>query len=131
MKAGCKKVITFYCIPNCTTCSNAPNWLDAEGIQYVEYNLKRQTPLKEELIYWMEQSKLPVKSFFNTNGKSYREKRLKEKVAELTTEAATILLSADGMLIKCPFAVTSKQCIIGFKEENYQNKWKKESRSNE
>ena len=126
-----KKVINFYCIPNCTTCANARNWLDRKGIQYTEYNLKKQPPSKEELVYWMEQSKLPVKSFFNTNGKSYREKGVKDKVAELTTEAAAALLSADGMLIKRPLATANRQCTIGFKEEDYQNKWKKESGLNE
>lgn len=124
-------MLKLYCIPKCSTCAKARKWLEQQAVSYEEINLKERTPSKEEWIQWIQQSGLPIKSFFNTSGTVYKEKNLKTVVPSLTLDEAAELLSQDGMLVKRPLAVDDEgTCTVGFKENIYQEKWKKESVSN-
>lgn len=116
----------FYCIPTCSTCKAAKNWLREHEVEFEEINLKMQPPSKNELESILMHSELPLKRFFNTSGTVYKEKGLKNKIAELTIEEAAELLSSDGMLIKRPLVLTNKQSIVGFKAEQYEQIWQQE-----
>lgn len=116
----------FYCIPTCSTCSNARKWLQEQGIEFEEINLKVQPPTVEELVRIMKQSELPIKRFFNTSGTLYKEQGLKEVVPNLTVREAAEKLASDGMLIKRPLVIQDGQFTIGFKAEVYEQIWQKE-----
>ena len=58
--------------PPCSTCKKAKQWLEEQGVQYAERNIKEQNPTYEELKQWHEQSGLPLKRFFNTSGLLYK-----------------------------------------------------------
>lgn len=57
---------------------------------------------------WLETSGFDKKKFFNTSGIRYQELGLKDKIADLSLEAAADLLASDGMLIKRPILLEQK-----------------------
>lgn len=61
------------------------------------------------------------KKLFNTSGKLYREKGIKDKVSTMTPEEIYALLGGEGMLVKRPFLLTDKGALVGFKEEEWDN----------
>lgn len=112
----------FLCYPKCSTCRKAKKWLDEKGIDYVERDIKEQNPSVEELSKWIEESKLPIKRFFNTSGMKYRELKLKDKLEEMDDGEKIELLSRDGMLVKRPIFVGPKGVLVAFKEAEWEEK---------
>ena len=82
----------------------------------------KDNPQSNELKEWYEKSELPLKRFFNTSGKIYREKKLKDKLPDMTEEEQINLLSTDGMLVKRPIIVTDSFVLTGFKEKEWEEK---------
>jgi arsenate reductase len=62
-----------------------------------------------------------IRKLFNTSGLVYRELKLGEKLPAMTEAQALKLLASNGKLIKRPFALSSDQGMVGFKEAE----WKK------
>ncbi|NLJ91177.1 MAG: arsenate reductase family protein [Clostridiales bacterium] len=116
------KEILFVCYPRCGTCKKARTWLDNNNIEYKERDIKEDNPTKEELSLWFEKSGYPLKKFFNTSGLRYRELNLKDKLKEMSDQEQIELLASDGMLVKRPIVVTNDIVIVGFKEEEWENK---------
>ena len=114
----------FYCHPRCTTCKKAQKWLEANNVSYHFINLLETTPSKELWIKILENTDRTTKSFFNTSGKAYREKNLKDKIPHMTIDEAASYLASDGMLVKRPFAIEGDNYTVGFKEETYEKMWK-------
>ena len=106
--------------PRCSTCRKAKKWLDEHNIEYEDRDIVKENPQKEELKEWYEKSELPLKRFFNTSGKVYRELKLKDKLADMTEDEQLELLSTDGMLVKRPIIVTEKTVLTGFKEKEWE-----------
>ncbi|HII08798.1 MAG TPA: arsenate reductase family protein, partial [Methanosphaera sp.] len=79
-------------------------------------------PQAEELKIWYEKSDLPLKRFFNTSGKLYREMKLKDKLNDMTQEEQIEILSSDGMLVKRPLIVSDSFVLTGFKEKEWEEK---------
>jgi arsenate reductase len=57
---------------------------------------------------------LPIKKFFNTSGKIYREMGVKDKIPQMTDEEIIELLSTDGMLVKRPLLIGDNEVLVGF-----------------
>ena len=93
-----KNLLIWY--PKCSTCQKAKKFLQANKINFEERHLVEETPSKEELKTWIEQSGLEIKRFFNTSGLKYKELNLKEKLPNMTEEEKLELLAFNGMLIK-------------------------------
>ena len=106
--------------PKCTTCKRAKKWLDDNGIEYEDRNIKEEKPTYDELKKWYSQGSLPLKKFFNTSGMLYRELQLKEKLKTMTEEEQLRLLASDGMLVKRPIVVTDEKILVGFKPDEWE-----------
>jgi len=109
----------FIYYPKCTTCQKAKKWLDTNGIQYEERNIKEETPTEPELTKWIQESNEDIKKFFNTSGLKYKELKLKEKLPDMSQQEKIKLLASDGMLIKRPLLISEKGILIGFKEDKW------------
>ena len=79
-----------------STCQKAKKWLDANGVEYEERNIKEENPTEEELRKWHQKSGLPLKKFFNTSGLLYKNMNLKEKLASMTEDEQYRLLPETG-----------------------------------
>ncbi|WP_044914749.1 arsenate reductase family protein [Butyrivibrio sp. WCE2006] len=110
-------MVKIYCYSKCSTCNKALKWLDANGIKYESLDIKEQHPDKDTVKDLNARSGLPLKKFFNTSGKLYREMELSKKLADMTDDEMLDLLASDGMLVKRPLLITDKTVIAGFKED--------------
>lgn len=111
----------FLQYPKCSTCKKAKTFLETNNIQFIDRDITKDNPTKQELKAWYEKSGLPLKKFFNTSGILYREMGLKDKLKNMTEDEMIELLSTNGMLVKRPVLVTENQVLLGFKEEAYKN----------
>ena len=110
-------MVKIYCYSKCSTCNKALKWLDANEIKYESLDIKEQHPDKDTVKDLNARSGLPLKKFFNTSGKLYREMELSKKLADMTDDEMLDLLASDGMLVKRPLLITDKTVIAGFKED--------------
>lgn len=106
--------------PKCSTCRKAKKWLEDNNLEFEQRNIVENNPSKEELSQWIEKSNLPIKRFFNTSGKLYREMNIKEMINDSSNEELIEILSGNGMLVKRPIFISEDKVLVGFKEEEYE-----------
>jgi arsenate reductase len=114
--------ILFLEYPKCTTCKKAKAWLESNGIDFVDRDIKTDNPTKEELESWYAKGDLPLKKFFNTSGLVYKSLQLKDKLPNMSDDEQFALLSTDGMLVKRPLIVGENFVLTGFKEAEWAEK---------
>lgn len=114
----------IYCYPRCTTCRKAVKWLEETGVKFEYKHIVEETPTKEEIKSFYEKSGLPLKRFFNTSGNVYKELNLKDKLQEMSEEEQLDLLASNGMVLKRPLFIGKDFILVGFKEEEWEEKLK-------
>ena len=110
----------FLCYPKCTTCKKAQNWLDQHSVATAARDISKENPSENELREWHKASGLPLKKFFNTSGKKYKEQHLKDKLPGMSEDEQFKLLATDGLLVKRPILVDDGAVLVGFKEADWQ-----------
>lgn len=109
-----------YCYSRCTTCKKALKWLDDNKISYDEIDIKEKNPDEKTLRKLHKKSRLPLRKFFNTSGKLYKEMELSKKLNDMSEDEMFKLLASDGMLVKRPILITGDKVLTGFKEEDWK-----------
>ena len=112
----------FICYPKCSTCRKAKAWLENHHIPYELRDIKLNNPSYEELAAWHRASGLPLRKFFNTSGTLYKSLALKDKLPEMPEEDQLRLLAADGMLVKRPILVGDGFVLVGFRQEEWEDR---------
>ena len=112
----------FVCYDKCGTCKKAEKYLLDKGYTLEKRDIKTEKPSLEELKLWYKASGLPLKRFYNTSGKLYKELNLKDKIPSMSEEEQLELLASDGMLVKRPIVVNGEDVLIGFKQAEYEAK---------
>ena len=112
----------FVCYDKCGTCKKAEKYLLDKGYTLEKRDIKGDKPSLEELTAWYKASGLPLKRFYNTSGKLYKELNLKDRIPTMTEEEQLALLASDGMLVKRPILVNGEDVLIGFKLAEYEAK---------
>ena len=110
----------FVCYDKCGTCKKAEKYLLDKGYTLEKRDIKTAKPSLEELTAWYRA--LPLKRFYNTSGKLYKELNLKDKIPTMTEQEQLELLASDGMLVKRPILVKGDAVLIGFKLAEYEAK---------
>ncbi|WP_418747025.1 arsenate reductase family protein [Frisingicoccus sp.] len=105
--------------PKCSTCRKAKKYLEEHQVDFEDRHIVENNPTEEELKDWIARSGLPVKKFFNTSGKKYKDMELKNKLPEMSEEEQIALLASDGMLVKRPIVVEDNRVLVGFKEAEW------------
>ena len=109
-------MLHFIEYPKCSTCRKAKAELNQLGVDFEAVDIVQNTPSRDQLLDWIQNSDFEIKAFFNTSGLKYRELGLKEKVPHMTAREAADLLATDGMLIKRPLLVRDNQILqIGYR----------------
>ena len=116
-------MIQFYHYNRCGTCRKARKFLDTHKISYKEIDITINPPPKKVLKEAI--STYGIKKLFNTSGKEYKEKKIKDKISSMTETQALEILSKNGRMIKRPFVVSSNQITVGFKMEDFKKAWQK------
>ena len=114
------KAPLFLCYPKCATCKKAQKWLDGQGVVVKARDIATENPTEAELRAWHKASGLPLKKFFNTSGKKYKEMNLKDKLPAMSEDEQLKLLATDGLLVKRPILVDGGSVLVGFKEEEWK-----------
>ena len=115
-------MVLFIEYPRCSTCQKAGKWLREHSVEYQDRHIVEDRPTEEELKTWIQTSGLPVKKFFNTSGKRYKELGLKDRLPSMSDGEQIALLATDGMLVKRPLLVGDGVVIPGFKEKEWTEK---------
>lgn len=116
--------MTFICYTKCTTCQKARTYMEARGMQYTFRDIKLQNPTLDELKLWHKRSGLPLARFFNTSGLLYKTLALKDKLPTMSEEEQLVLLSTDGMLVKRPILIGDGFVLIGFRQDEWEERLK-------
>ena len=114
----------FIYYPRCSTCQKAKKWLDENGFEYDEQHIVEDNPSYDQLKALYEKSGLPLKRFFNTSGKIYREMKLKDKLPDMYEDEQLNILDSNGMLVKRTIIETEDVCITGFRQKEWEEKLK-------
>lgn len=114
-------MLKVYHYAKCTTCQNAIKWLKARGVKFGEHAIRETPPSAAELAAMLAAHGGSLRRIFNTSGMDYRALGLAEKLPAMSTAEAFALLTANGMLVKRPFAldVEAGVFLTGFRE----NEW--------
>ena len=110
----------FVCYDKCGPCKKAEKYLLDKGYTLEKRDIKGDKPSLEELTAWYKASGLPLKRFYNTSGKLYKELNLKDKIPTMTEEEQLALLASDGMLVKRPILVGEDFILVVFKEDQWK-----------
>ncbi|MGP1618026.1 ArsC/Spx/MgsR family protein [Peptostreptococcus stomatis] len=103
---------TLICYKKCTTCKGVENIMKDQGLAYELREIDKENPSIEELKAWREKSGLPLKRFFNTSGKIYKDMGLSKNLADMSEEDQYKLLATDGMLVKRPILLVGDEKIL-------------------
>ncbi len=114
--------LLFLEYPKCSTCQKARNWLEKNGICFKSRHIVENRPNADELKAWNAQSDKPLKSFFNTSGLKYKALGLKDKWANLSEDELYAILASDGMLVKRPLLIGKNFVLIGFREQEWEER---------
>ena len=114
-------IVMYFVVRNSAIKQN--NFNDKK-IEYELRNIKENNPSLEELTAWYKMSGLPLKKFFNTSGLLYKSMELKDKLPTMTDEEQLKLLATDGMLVKRPLVIGESFVLVGFKESEWEVKFK-------
>jgi arsenate reductase len=116
--------IKVYSYAGCGTCKKALRWFESQQIDVRVIPIVEKPPSKSALKKLWKRSELPIKKFFNTSGKAYREGGFSERLKTMSDDEALEALTQNGMLIKRPLVDAEAAVLVGFKEEVYQQAFK-------
>ena len=108
--------------PACSTCKKALKWLDAHDVDYEPIHIVEHPPTKAELREALKGAAIPLKKLFNTSGASYRDGNFGEKLGAMSEAEAIDALAKDGKLIKRPIVLGKGVALVGFDEDQYEQK---------
>ena len=112
---------TLYGIKNCDTVKKARKWLEANNIAYQFHDFRADGLSADKVEDWI--SKCDFSVLVNKRGTTYRQ--LTDEVkATLAPDNATQMLVESPTLLKRPILELGTDVVIGFKEQDYQQRFK-------
>ena len=109
-----------YCDAKCGTCRKALKWLDDRQIEYEKIDIAQDHPDEAMIRELHKKSGLPLKRFYNTSGKIYKDLQLSKKLPDMSEDEQYRLLASDGMLVKRPLVIGDDFVLVGFKEPEWE-----------
>lgn len=110
-------MIHLYGIPNCDTVKKARNWLEAQGLDYVFHDFKKEGVDPAKLNAWI--ADMGVDTVLNRRGTTFRKLSDAEKDG-IDAAKAVILLEQHPSMIKRPVVEHAGGILIGFKEGEWE-----------
>ncbi len=113
--------LKIYEYKNCGTCKKALKYLDKKKVSYEKIPIRETPPSMSELKLMLSYVGT-TKKLFNTSSLDYKNLGLKEKLNSMSEVEQLELLSKNGNLIKRPFVLGEGFGLVGFKEEEWNQK---------
>ncbi|MBV7258311.1 ArsC family reductase [Erythrobacter crassostreae] len=110
-------MIHFYGIPNCDTVKKARKWLEANDLEYVFHDYKKEGAEASKLEAWIAEK--GVETVLNKRGTTYRKLSDPEKADASDGHKAVALLVQHPSMIKRPVIEAPNGILVGFKEDEW------------
>lgn len=110
-------MIKVYGIPNCDTMKKARRWLEANGVEYVFHDYKKQGVPQKELKRWIKQA--GWETILNRRGTTWRklDDRLKDNI---DNDSALTIMLENPSIIRRPVVESGQRLLIGYNEDEYK-----------
>ncbi|NMW32926.1 arsenate reductase [Altererythrobacter sp. RZ02] len=108
--------VHFYGIPNCDTVKKARKWCDANGVEYVFHDYKKEGANAEKLAAWVDAKGVDI--VLNKRGTTFRKLDDADKV-DIDSHKAVTLMAQYPSMIKRPVAEYPGGILVGFKEDEW------------
>ena len=109
--------IDLYGIPNCDTVKKARKWLEANGLDYVFHDYKKEGADAGKVETWIADKGIDV--VLNKRGTTFRKLSDEEKAQAAESHAAVALLVQHPSMIKRPVVEYDGGVLVGFKEDEW------------
>ncbi len=109
-------MIELYGIPNCDTVKKARKWLDAQGVEYVFHDYKKEGADPAKLSAWVADKGVDV--VLNRRGTTFRKLSDADK-SDIDEAKAVALLTDHPSMIKRPVVEHDSGILVGFKEAEW------------
>lgn len=110
--------IHIYGIPNCDTVKKARRWLDANSLEYIFHDYKKEGVNEANLSGWAD--KVGWEVLLNRRGTTYR--KLDESVKNgIDRGSAQALMAEHPSMIKRPVVTYDGGVVVGFTEAIWEN----------
>lgn len=104
----------------CDTCRRTQRFLAERKIAHEVIAIREQPPGVAELRAMLAHVGGDLRRLFNTSGGDYKALNMKERLPTLSVDEALALLTANGNLVKRPFALGENRGTTGFKPEEWE-----------
>ena len=109
-----------YGIKNCNTVKKALDWLENANISYEFHDYKKSSVTDAKIKEWQKQ--VPWESLINKRGTTWRKLAPEVQAGIVNEQAASSLMQEYTSLIKRPIIEKDGILLLGFNEEEYQEK---------
>jgi len=113
-----------YGIASCNTVKSARAWLDAHGRRYEFIDYKKAPPTPELLARWC--AAFGWENVLNRRGTTWRTLEAKAQSGTRDEKSAIALMLAKPSIIKRPIVESGKTLLLGFDEEAFAAKLRRE-----
>ena len=105
-------------IPNCDTVKKARKWLEAQGLEYIFRDFKKDWPSEDEIMLWGDAAGWDM--LLNKRWTTFRKLSEADK-ADITRDKAIVLMVQHPSLIKRPVLEHEGGILVGFKEDAWKD----------
>ncbi len=109
-----------YGIKNCDTVKKARQWFASQAIDYQFHDFRQDGLDRQTIENWLQSVDWTV--LLNKRGTTWRKLDDPRK-AKLDENIAVDLMLANPTLIKRPVVTDNSGCMVGFNEQEYQNRY--------
>lgn len=107
--------VTFYWLPNCSTCQKAKGFIERHGIRDFTLRDIKAEPLSREEVIKLKKMLGGAEELFSRRAVKYREMKLNER--EVSKAEMLDLMSEEYTFLKRPILVMDGKAIAGFFEK--------------
>lgn len=107
--------VTFYWLPNCSTCQKAKGFIERHGIRDFTLRDIKEEPLSREEVIKLKKMLGGAEELFSRRAVKYREMKLNER--EVSKAEMLDLMSEEYTFLKRPILVMDGKAIAGFFEK--------------
>ncbi len=112
------KDVTFYWLPNCSTCQKAVRWLERRGVTITENRDIKDTPLTRAEIERLVKMLGGPAELFSKRAVKYREMGLAART--LSDEEMLDLMTEEYTFLKRPIMEIDGHAVAGFFEMSFE-----------
>lgn len=122
-------MLTMYLSPSCTSCRKALAWLKEYNISFIERDIMKQPPNKNEINEILILTDNGTEDIISTRSKAFKD--LKININELTMHELYQLIYDHPEILRKPILIDKRRIQIGYNESEIRQFVPREVRENE